>query len=92
MTLDEFLEKRIRKTDYLTEQDNQYIDITNGLARILMEYGSDEQIKDTVSKVHLYIDKYAYPAGLAQRIWAYDDAVEEAVIEYDENFSTRPGK
>lgn len=92
MTLDEFLEKRIRRTDYLTEQDNSYINITNGLTKILMTHGSDEQIKNIISDVHLYIDKYAYPAGLAQRVWAYDDAVEEAVMEYDQNFSDGSGK
>lgn len=92
MTLDEFLAKRVRKTDYLTDQDNEYIKITNGLTQILLTHGDNEQIKNIVGEVHLYVDKYAYPAGLAQRVWAYDDAVEEAVMEYDQNFSTRSGK
>lgn len=92
MTLEEFLAKRVRKTDYLTDQDNEYIKITNGLTQIMLAHGDNEQVKNIVGEVHLYVDKYAYPAGLAQRVWAYDDAVEEAVMEYDKNFSTRSGE
>ena len=92
MTLEEFLAKRVRKTDYLTDQDNEYIKITNGLTQIMLAHGDNEQVKNIVGEVHLYVDKYAYPAGLAQRVWAYDDAVEEAVMEYDQNFSTRSGE
>ena len=86
MTLEEFLAKKVRKIDYLTDQDNEYIKITNGLTQIMLAHRDNEHIKNIVGEIHLYIDKYAYPAGLAQRVWAYDDAVEEAVMEYDQNF------
>ena len=54
-----------------------------------MTHSTNEKIIQQVKDINYYIDKYAYPAGLAQRVWAYDDAIEEAVIEYEKNFSIR---
>ena len=92
MTIDKFLNNRVRKEDFLSEQDRKYIQVINSLTDILITYGSDPKVKSIVEDLNHYIDKYAYPAGLAQRVWAYDDAVEEAVMEYDKNFSTRSGE
>ena len=89
MTIDEFLDQRVRKQDYFSEQDEAYIQNVNGLTDILMTYGSDEKVKKIMEDFIHYIDKYAYPAGLAQRVWAYDDAIEEAVQEYDKYFNAQ---
>lgn len=87
MTIDEFLNQRVRKQDYLSEQDEAYINVVNQLADILITHGTNEKIVKQVKDINYYVDKYAYPAGLAQRVWAYDDAIEEAVMEYEKNFS-----
>ena len=89
MTVDEFIDMRVRRKDYLTDQDNAYINVINSITKILMTYGSDEDLKSKIESINHYIDKYSYPAGLAQRVCAYDDAVEEAVREYEQNFSNR---
>ena len=81
MTIDEFLDQRVRRQDYLSEQDEAYIRNVNGFTDILMTYGSDDKVKKIMEDFIHYIDKYAYPVGLAQRVWAYDDAVEEADAE-----------
>lgn len=92
MTIDEFLAQRVRERDYLTEQDSEYIQVVNGITDMLTMYGADEKVKGIMANILHYVDTYGHPAGLAQRVWAYDDAVEEAVMDYEKHFGTGSSK
>ena len=86
--IDDYLSRVVREEDYLSKQDSEYINIINELTDILIMHGSEEKVKGIIQDFIHYVDKYAYPAGLAQRVWAYDDAIDEAVRNYEQNFST----
>ena len=62
---------------YLSKQDDAYIEVMNGLTDIRMMHSSNQKIRDILDEVEDYIDKYAWPKGIRERISAYEDAADE---------------
>ena len=64
---------------YLSKQDDAYIEVMNGLTDIRMMYGSNQKVRNILDEVEDYIDKYAWPKGIRERISAYEDAADEFI-------------